>query len=99
MKQVNFGKIKSPIDPPLLLGMQKDSFADFMQRDVEPENRKAQGLEGAFRDVFPIKNSDESLEVQYISYSFGEPKYSVTESVEETSIFAASASLKVSSYP
>ena len=45
MKQVNFGKIKSPIDPPLLLGMQRNSFADFLQRNVPPEKRKAQGLE------------------------------------------------------
>ncbi len=95
MKQVNFGKIKSPIDPPLLLGMQKDSFADFMQKDVEPENRKAQGLEGAFRDVFPIKNSDESLEVQYISYSFGEPKYSVTESVERDETYSTPLKIKL----
>ena len=45
MKKVNFGKIKSPIDPPLLLGMQKNSFADFLQMNVDPEKRKFQGLE------------------------------------------------------
>ena len=95
MKQVNFGKIKSPIDPPLLLGMQKNSFADFLQRDVAPEKRKAQGLEGAFRDVFPIKNSDESLEVQYVSYSFGEPKYSVTESVARDETYSAPLKIKL----
>ena len=95
MKQVNFGKIKSPIDPPLLLGMQRNSFADFLQRDVAPEKRKAQGLEGAFRDVFPIKNSDESLEVQYVSYSFGEPKYSVTESVARDETYSAPLKIKL----
>jgi len=95
MKQVNFGKIKSPIDPPLLLGMQKNSFADFLQRDVEPEKRKSQGLEGAFKDVFPIKNSDESLEVQYMSYSFGEPKYSVTESIARDETYSAPLKIKL----
>ena len=95
MKQVNFGKIKSPIDPPLLLGMQRNSFADFLQRNVPPEKRKAQGLEGAFRDVFPIKNSDESLEVQYVSYSFGEPKYSVTESVARDETYSAPLKIKL----
>ena len=95
MEKVNFGKIKSPIDPPLLLGMQKNSFAEFLQRDVEPEKRKAQGLEGAFRDVFPIKNSDESLEVQYVSYSFGEPKYSVTESIARDETYSASLKIKL----
>lgn len=95
MKQVNFGKIKSPIDPPLLLGMQKNSFADFLQANVDPEKRKAQGLEGAFKDVFPIKNSDESLEVQYISYSFGAPKYSVTECIARDETYAAPLKIKL----
>ncbi len=95
MKKVNFGKIKSPIDPPLLLGMQKNSFADFLQANVEPEKRKAQGLEGAFKDVFPIKNSDESLEVQYISYSFGAPKYSVAECIARDETYAAPLKIKL----
>ena len=95
MKKVNFGKIKSPIDPPLLLGMQKNSFADFLQVNVEPEKRRAQGLEGAFKDVFPIKNSDESLEVQYISYSFGAPKYSVAECIARDETYAAPLKIKL----
>ncbi|MBQ4178768.1 MAG: DNA-directed RNA polymerase subunit beta, partial [Elusimicrobia bacterium] len=66
-----------------------------MQRNVPPEKRKAQGLEGAFRDVFPIKNSDESLEVQYVSYSFGEPKYSVTESVARDETYSAPLKIKL----
>ena len=95
MKQVNFGKIKSPIDPPLLLGMQKNSFAEFLQMNVAPEKRKPQGLEGAFRDVFPIKNSDESLEVQYVSYSFGEPKYSVVESIARDETYSSPLKIKL----
>ncbi|MBR3628120.1 MAG: DNA-directed RNA polymerase subunit beta, partial [Elusimicrobia bacterium] len=95
MKQENFGKIKSPIDPPLLLGMQKNSFAEFLQMNVEPEKRKPQGLEGAFNDVFPIKNSDESLEVRYVSYSFGEPKYSVAESVARDETYSAPLKIKL----
>ncbi len=95
MKQVNFGKIKSPIDPPLLLGMQKNSFAEFLQAEVDPDKRKAQGLEGAFKDVFPIKNSDESLEVQYLSYSFGSPKYSVAECIARDETYAAPLKIKL----
>ncbi|MDR2860917.1 MAG: DNA-directed RNA polymerase subunit beta, partial [Elusimicrobiota bacterium] len=81
MERVNFGKIKAPIDPPLLLKMQRDSYAEFLQQDVSPEKRRVKGLEGAFRDTFPITNSDESLILEYVSYSFGKPKYSVDESI------------------
>ena len=44
MNKVNFGKIGAPIDPPFLLKMQKDSFAEFLQRDTAPEKRKFTGL-------------------------------------------------------
>ena len=53
MKKINFGKIVSPIEPPLLLEMQKESFIDFLQQDVPADKRKLRGLQGAFEDVFP----------------------------------------------
>ncbi len=95
MKKVNFGRISSPIDPPLLLGMQKDSFAEFLQIETAPEKRKIHGLEGAFRDVFPLTNSDGSLVMDFISYDFGEPKYSVEESIARDETFAAPLKIKL----
>ncbi|MDR1087230.1 MAG: DNA-directed RNA polymerase subunit beta [Endomicrobium sp.] len=88
MNKVNFGKIAVPIDPPLLLKMQKDSFSGFMQQDVLPEKRKFQGLESAFRDTFPLTNSDGSLILEYVSYSFDEPRYSVEESIARDVTYA-----------
>ncbi|MDR3253647.1 MAG: DNA-directed RNA polymerase subunit beta [Endomicrobium sp.] len=95
MNKVNFGKIAAPIDPPLLLKMQKDSFSEFLQQDIAPEKRKFQGLEGAFRDIFPLTNSDESLVLEYVSYSFGEPKYSVEESIARDATYAAPLKVKL----
>ncbi|MCA6072605.1 MAG: DNA-directed RNA polymerase subunit beta [Endomicrobium sp.] len=95
MNKVNFGKIGAPIDPPLLLKMQKDSFAEFLQQDVPPEKRKYRGLEGAFRDIFPLTSSDESLVLEYVSYSFGEPKYSVEESIARDATYALPLKVKL----
>ncbi len=95
MNKVNFGQIGAPIDPPLLLKMQKDSFAEFLQRETSPEKRKLQGLEGAFRDIFPLTNSDESLVLEYVSYSFGEPKYSVEESIARDATYALPLKVKL----
>ncbi|MDR1926832.1 MAG: hypothetical protein LBQ13_04115, partial [Endomicrobium sp.] len=95
MNKVNFGKIGAPIDPPLLLKMQKDSFAEFLQQNVAPEKRKFQGLEGVFRDIFPLTNSDESLVLEYVSYSFGEPKYSVEESIVRDATYALPLKVKL----
>jgi DNA-directed RNA polymerase subunit beta len=95
MNKVNFGKIVSSIDSPFLLKMQKDSFAGFLQPNVAPEKRKLQGLEGVFRDIFPLKNFDESLVLEYISYSFGEPKYSVDESIARDATYALPLKVKL----
>jgi DNA-directed RNA polymerase subunit beta len=95
MNKVNFGKIGTPIDPPLLLKMQKDSFAEFLQQNVTPEKRRFQGLEGVFRDIFPLTNSDESLVLEYVSYSFGEPKYSVEESIARDTTYALPLKVKL----
>ncbi|GMO66337.1 MAG: DNA-directed RNA polymerase subunit beta [Endomicrobiia bacterium] len=93
--KINFGKIKTRIDPPLFLKMQKDSFADFLQQEIAPEKRKFKGLEGAFRDIFPLKNSDESLLLEYVSYSFGKPKYSVEECIARDATYALPLKIKL----
>ena len=36
MKQINFSKIPQALDVPDLLEMQKRSFKDFLQEDVNP---------------------------------------------------------------
>jgi DNA-directed RNA polymerase subunit beta len=95
MNKVNFGKIGFPVDPPLLLKMQKDSFAEFLQQDLAPEKRKFQGLEGVFRDIFPLTNSDETLVLDYVSYSFGEPRYSIEESIARDVTYAAPLKVKL----
>ncbi|MDR0977681.1 MAG: DNA-directed RNA polymerase subunit beta [Endomicrobium sp.] len=95
MNKVNFGKIRVPIAPPLLLKMQKDSFSEFLQQDVAPEKRKNHGLERAFRDIFPLTNSDESLVLEYVSYSFGEPKYSIEECVIRDATYALPLKVKL----
>ena len=43
MKQIKFGKIPQAMELPDLLEMQKNSFRDFMQLEVEPDKRKLMG--------------------------------------------------------
>jgi DNA-directed RNA polymerase subunit beta len=89
MKKENFGRISAVIEPPALLNMQITSFEEFLQADVPPEKRKPHGLQGAFKDVFPLTNSDGSLTLDFLSYSLGEPKYSMEESIARDSTHAA----------
>lgn len=59
---------------PYLLEMQRHSFENFLQKDVPPEKRKHQGLQAAFKDVFPIQSPDESVRLEFIRYEVGQPK-------------------------
>jgi len=42
----NFGKIPKIIAFPNLVEMQKESYARFLQKDVPPEKRRTEGLQG-----------------------------------------------------
>ena len=85
----NFGQIKKIIDIPNLIEIQKRSYDEFLQRSVPPTERRESGLQGVFRSVFPIKDFNETASLEFVSYSLGEPKYSVDECHERGMTFAA----------
>ncbi len=77
----NFGKIKRIIDIPDLIGMQRESFKRFLQKDIPPEKRKDIGLQTVFKSVFPIKDFTGSASLEFVSYRFGKVKHSVQECI------------------
>ncbi len=54
MKQYSFAKTKTPIELPNFVELQKNSYDDFLQKDLKPQDRKWVGIHGAFLDVFGI---------------------------------------------
>ena len=68
------GKVKSIVDVPNLIGIQKRSYDKFLQSDIVPKNREDIGLEGVFKSVFPIKDFDGTSELVYVGYSLERPK-------------------------
>ena len=77
----NFGKIKKIVDIPDLIGMQRESFARFLQDDIPPEKRRDIGLQTVFKSVFPIKDFTGSASLEFVSYRFGEVKHSIEECI------------------
>jgi DNA-directed RNA polymerase beta subunit len=75
VKQIKFGKIPEAMAMPDLLEMQTNSFRDFMQVGVEPEDRKLLGLQAAFLDVFPIESTDGSMVLDFVRYEFASPRF------------------------
>ncbi|PWW06842.1 MULTISPECIES: DNA-directed RNA polymerase subunit beta [Pseudidiomarina] len=71
----DFGKRPHVLEVPYLLSIQLDSFKKFIEPDPEGNN----GLEAAFRSVFPITAYSGNSELQYVSYHLGEPTFDVQE--------------------
>ena len=75
----SFGRIKKIIDLPYLIEIQKNSYDQFLQREVAPAQRQNFGLQEVFKSVFPIKDFNETASLEFVSYALGEPKYDVEE--------------------
>ncbi len=85
----SFGRIKKIIDLPYLIEIQKNSYDQFLQRDVAPAQRQNFGLQEVFKSVFPIKDFNETASLEFVSYALGEPKYDVEECHQRGMTFAA----------
>ena len=72
-----FSKIeeKWEIEIPNLLDVQLQSFRNFLQSDVPPEQRKNEGLQEVFNSVFPITDTREMFSLEFVSFGIGEPRY------------------------
>ncbi len=86
----NFGKLQDVIDLPNLIENQLNSYAEFLQREQAPSQRKMVGLHAVFSEVFPIVSYDEKIKLEYVSYRFDNPKYSEQECIKESVTYSIS---------
>jgi len=77
----NFGRIKKIIDIPDLIGMQKESYKRFLQKDILPEKREETGMQAVFKSVFPITDLTGTSSLEFVSYRFVDVKSSMEECV------------------
>ncbi|MGE3182432.1 MAG: DNA-directed RNA polymerase subunit beta, partial [Phycisphaerae bacterium] len=76
----DFSRFGDALSIPNLIGIQTDSYARFLQEELEPGKRKANvGLEALLREVFPIASYDESMRLEYVQYQLDAPRYTPDE--------------------
>jgi len=85
----NFGKIKKVVEIPNLIEIQRRSYDEFLQKDVPADQRKDVGLQAVFKSVFPIKDFNDTAELDFVGYSIGEPKFDIEECHQRGNNFAA----------
>ncbi len=76
----NFGRNAEDLAlVPPLTDIQQKSYARFLQADVLAEKREDMGLEAVLRETFPIENLDKSVNLQYVRYELGKPRFGPDE--------------------
>jgi DNA-directed RNA polymerase subunit beta len=93
-KRKSFGKLRETYDLPNLLDVQLEAYREFLQMDIPAKERKRQGLQEVFEEIFPIEDANRSVKMEFISYSLGKPKYDVHESRRRAVSYAAALKVK-----
>src|SRR3972149_3460137 len=75
----SFAKHPITVVPPYLLATQVDSYREFLQTGIAHEGLANAGLHAVFESVFPITSYSGNAQMDYVSYSLGEPIFSVRE--------------------
>ncbi len=85
----DYSKFEKSREIPNLINIQWQSYHRFLQPDVPAEQREDVGLQAVFKSVFPIRDYNDTASLEFVSYSFGEPKYDVHECHERGMTWAA----------
>ncbi len=88
-ERISYKTIADASDMPNLLDVQIRSYKEFLQSDIPPDQRKKQGLQQIFEDVFPVTDINEINSMEFVKYSLGTPRYSIDECRERNMTFAA----------
>lgn len=98
-ERISFAEKSYQPNYPDLLNIQIDSFDDFLQENTTPTKRKNTGLQYAFKGNFPIDDSSEVFQLDFVEYYIEKPKYTEDECRERELTFSKplKAKLRLSS--
>src|SRR3989304_3721923 len=91
----SFAKRDVVLPVPFLLAPQLDSYAAFLQAKVAQEARKTEGLQAAFKGVYPIESHSKNARLEFVSFALGEPPFDVKECQQRGLTYAAPLRAKV----
>ena len=87
--RISFQKIPFFVNLPDLLDLQKESYQKFLQEEDSEEERQSIGLEGVFKNVFPLEDTHRNYILEYKSYYLAAPKYSPEECIDRGVTYSA----------
>ncbi len=85
----SFAKRVGALPVPFLLSTQLESYSDFLQAQVPPDQRINNGLQAAFKSIFPIESHNKYARLDFVSYVLGAPPFDVRECQQRGLTFAS----------
>ena len=85
----DYGSIDKIVDIPNLIDIQRRSYEEFLQLDTPKDERSDIGLQEVFYSVFPIKDFNETANLEFVSYHLDKPKYDIDECMARGMTYAA----------
>src|SRR5277367_2715953 len=70
-ERLDFAKIKTTVQIPNLIDVQKKSYQRFLQMDLLPSEREDSGLQSVFSSVFPIQDFRGLSQLDFVDYAIG----------------------------
>ncbi len=78
-QRINFSAMQQQMPYPDFLEIQLKSFQDFFQMDSTPEVRHQEGLYKVFSENFPIQDTRNNFNLEFLDYHIDPPRYSIEE--------------------
>src|ERR1700734_3588572 len=69
--RLDFAKIKTTVEIPNLIDVQKKSYQRFLQMELLPSEREDSGLQSVFASVFPIQDFRGLSQLDFVDYQIG----------------------------
>ncbi len=91
----SYGKRRVVQEVPYLLATQLESYSAFLQAASPADRRKEDGLQAAFKSIFPISSHNDMARLEFVSYVLGHPAFDVKECQQRGLTFCAPLRAKV----
>ncbi len=90
----SFGKNNKKIEISNLIDIQRKSYEAFLQKNVDSESRKLDGLQAIFKEVFSTDASTKNV-VEFLSYSLEDPVFSEEDCIKKDLTYAARLKIRL----
>ena len=90
-----YATVQESMDIPNLIQLQMSSYEVFLQKDIDPDKRENIGLQSVFHSVFPISDFNKTASLEFDSFVFEVPKYTVLECRQRGMTYAAPLKITV----